>query len=102
MSKKIKYGVLSVTSHSTLLKKRCPSHDMCFYQVMMTLHFLNDETKIENLRKPICDIVFCVSAFLFVEFSVLCTLLHNLNGAIHEVEPRGKKDESKSILMHPS
>ena len=45
--------------------------------------------------------------FLYVEFSVLCTMLHISNGAIHEVEPRwrtkrGKKEESISILMHPS
>ena len=25
---------------------------------------------------------------LYVEFSVLCTMLHILNGAFHEVEPR--------------
>ena len=28
-------------------------------------------TNIPLLRKPICDIVFCVMAFLYVEFSVL-------------------------------
>ena len=26
----------------TLPDKRCTSHGMCLYQVMMTLHFLND------------------------------------------------------------
>ena len=49
-----------------------------------------------------------ISAFLYVEFSVLCTMLHILNGAIHEVEPRwrtngGKKREYKyfnsSVVM---
>ena len=35
------------------------------------------------------------SAFLYVEFSVLCTLLHILNGAIHEVEPRWRTNEER-------
>ena len=37
---------LSVTSHIdcivTLCDKSCLSHGLCLYQVMMTLHFLND------------------------------------------------------------
>ena len=38
---------LSVTSHikvhcCTLPDKHCLSHEMCLYQVMMALHFLND------------------------------------------------------------
>ena len=37
----------SVTSHITCIAAQWPdkrwlSHDMCLYQVMMTLHFLND------------------------------------------------------------
>ena len=51
--------------------------------------------QITNIRKPICDIVFCVSAFLYVEFSVLCTMLHISNGAIHEVEPRWRTNEER-------
>ena len=41
----------------TLPDKRCQSHGMCFYQVMMTLHFLNDvaneagSSKTENYVK---------------------------------------------------
>ena len=39
--------ILSVTSHincivARCLIKRCLSHGMCLYQVMMTLYFLND------------------------------------------------------------
>ena len=34
---------LSYQLHCCILPdKRCLSHGMCFYQVMMTLHFLND------------------------------------------------------------
>ena len=33
---------LSVTSHIKLPDKRGQSQDMCLYQVMMTLHFMND------------------------------------------------------------
>ena len=33
---------LSVTSHINCTDKRCLSHSMCLYQVMMTLHFLNN------------------------------------------------------------
>ena len=42
------------------------------------------------VRKPICDIVFCVNDFdvLTFYFCILCIMLHILNGAIHEVEPR--------------
>ena len=39
--------VVSVTSHiicRTLHDKLCLSHGMCLFQVMMTLHFLNDVT----------------------------------------------------------
>ena len=37
------YFFLSVTSHICMLPdKRCLSHGMCLYQVIMTLHFLND------------------------------------------------------------
>ena len=51
--------------------------------------------------------VLLISLLLYVEFSVLCTILHILNGAIHEVEPRWrtneeKKDENIRILIHPS
>ena len=38
---------------------------------------------------------------LYVEFSVLCTMLHILNGAFHEVEPRKRrKEERKARLKH--
>ena len=42
--------------YCTLSDKRCLSHGMCLYQVMMTLHFLNDvaydakSTKLEKKR----------------------------------------------------
>ena len=46
-----------------------------------------------KLRKPICDIVFCVIDFdvLTFYFCILCIMLHILNGAIHEVEPRWRR-----------
>ena len=55
------------------------------------------------VRKPICDIVFCVINFdvLTFYFCILCIMLHVLNGAIHEVEPRWRRGESISIVMHP-
>ena len=34
--------LLSVTIHINCSVSRCLSHGMCLYQVMMTLHFLND------------------------------------------------------------
>ena len=39
-------GKTSVTSHINCMlpDKRCLSHGMCLYQVMMTLHFLNNVT----------------------------------------------------------
>ena len=50
---------------------------------------------IHTLRKPICDIVFCVMSFLYVEFSVLCTMLHILDSTIHEVEPKWRTNEER-------
>ena len=46
-----------------------------------------------GVRKPICDIVFCVIDFdvLTFYFCILCIMLHILNGAIHEVEPRWRR-----------
>ena len=46
-----------------------------------------------KVRKPICDIVFCVIDFdvLTFYFCILCIMLHILNGAIHEVEPRWRR-----------
>ena len=35
-------GDLSVTSHINCSVARCPSHGMRLYQVIMTLHFLNN------------------------------------------------------------
>ena len=35
-------GELSVTTNINCIVARCLSHGMCLYQVMMTLHFLND------------------------------------------------------------
>ena len=32
---------------------------------------------------------------LAIEFSVLCTMLHILNGAIHEAEPRWRTNEER-------
>ena len=37
--------------------------------------------------------VLLISALLYVEFPVLCTMLHILNGAIHEIEPRWRTNE---------
>ena len=34
--------ILTAVLHDALPDKRCLSHRMCLYQVMMTLHFLND------------------------------------------------------------
>ena len=50
-------------------------------------------TVYDKLRKPICDIVFCVIDFdvLTFYFCILCIMLHILNGAIHEVEPRWRR-----------
>ena len=51
--------LLSVTSHTNRIvgswpDKRCLSHCMCLYQVIMTLHFLNDVVNdIESMRIPI-------------------------------------------------
>ena len=49
--------------------------------------------EIEYVRKPICDIVSCVIDFdvLTFYFCILCIILHILNGAIHEVEPRWRR-----------
>ena len=38
----------------------------------------------------VLNINFCMLSFLF-----LCTMLHILNGAIHEVEPRWRANEEK-------
>ena len=45
-----------------------------------------------TLRFVLCRFNFLL---LYVEFSVLCTMLHILNGAIHEVEPRWRRNEKK-------
>ena len=49
--------------------------------------------QLSRIRKPICDIVFCVIDFdvLTFYFCILCIMLHILNGAIHEVEPRWRR-----------
>ena len=36
---------------------------------------------------------------LYVAFSVLCTMLHILNGAIHEVEPRWRTNEERTTRV---
>ena len=61
---------------------------------------MHSNTQVICVRKPICDIVFCVSAFLYVEFSVLCTMLHISNGAIHEVEPRWRTNEERRTRVY--
>ena len=42
---------LLVTSHINLPDKRCLSHCMCLYHVMMTLQFLNDVANDANEHK---------------------------------------------------
>ena len=41
--------------------------------------------------------VLCPFGFdvLTIEFSVLCTMLHILNGALHKVEPRWRTNEER-------
>ena len=36
---------------------------------------------------------------LTIEFSVLCTMVHILNGALHEVEPRRKTNEERKTRV---
>ena len=36
---------------------------------------------------------------LTIEFSVLCTMLHILNGAIHEVEPKWRRNEERKARV---
>ena len=37
---------------------------------------------------------------LYVEFSALRTMLHILNGAIHEVEPRWRTNEERKMRVY--
>ena len=62
-------------------------------------------------RKPICDIVFCVMSFWFRRFNywVFCFVYNAAHfkrrtsrGRAKMENKRGKKDESISILIHPS
>ena len=61
----------------------------------LSIELLNSKHifRLDNIRKPICDIVFCVIDFdvLTFYFCILCIMLHILNGAIHEVEPRWRR-----------
>ena len=44
----------------------------------------------------LCFVLWCFDyLLLYVEFSVLCTMLHILNGAFHKVEPRWRKNEER-------
>ena len=63
-----------------------------------------------KLRKPICDIVFCVMSFLFRCFDFLlscfeflvnafCTMLFILNGAIREVETRYRRKDGRKTKL---
>ena len=36
---------------------------------------------------------------LYVEFSVLCIMFHISNGAIHEVEPRWRRNEERKARV---
>ena len=47
----MQFLILSVTYCSTLPDKHSLSHDMCLYQVMMTLHFLNGVANDAELTK---------------------------------------------------
>ena len=59
-----------------------------------------DALKYGSLYVTLC-FVLCpfISLLLYAEFSVLCTTLHILNGAIHEVEPRWRTNEERKTRV---
>ena len=73
------------------------------------MQFLNDVNDIEATQKSIIMLdshvtlcfVLCPFDFgvLTIEFSVLCTMLHILNGALHEVEQRWRTNEERKTRV---
>ena len=72
-----KDNILSVTAHSNCIvtswpDKCCLSHGMCLYQVIMTLHFLNDIVNdIESTKIGSYVIIVSLNSELI---NILCTI----------------------------
>ena len=73
------------------------------FLVSFTNWLAYSEMKMESYGSLYVTLCFVLCPFnfllLYVEFSVLCTMLHVLNGAIHEVEPRWRTIEERKTRV---